>query len=316
MARIIYSPKYNIGFFGLERIHPFDSRKYGRAWSETSRRIGAKAQESLLRTDRQATWNELKLVHTDPYLLKLRDSKYVAKALELPQLAQVPNIFLDRYLLRPMRWATRGTMLAAEQAIDAGVAINLAGGFHHAKPRNGEGFCIYADIAIAVEHLRKSGKIDRTDRVLYVDADAHQGNGVSYCFRDDRSVFIYDIYNSFIYPCDVDAIRRIDCDVPLAPSDDWASYREKLKSTLPGFLDSVANNQTKLAIYNAGTDIVEDDPLGMMNVSPEGVLERDLYIIGQLRERGIPTLMLLSGGYTKQSFSLVAATVSELLIRY
>ncbi len=318
MARLVYSPRYNIGLFGLERFHPFDSRKYGRAWRVLKRHFGSEVKALRIRTDRQANEQELLLIHSPDYLQRLRNSAYVAGALEVPPARKLPWRVIDWCVLRPMRWATRGTILAAEEAIRHGLAVNLSGGYHHAKPNSGEGFCIYSDIAIAIAHLRQSGQLKENARVAYIDLDVHQGNGVCHAFLDDPRVFIFDMYNRTIYPLvDVIARDRIDCRLDLPAECDDSFYLQKLRGALPGFLDSIGQQQEiGLAIYNAGTDIYKDDPLGNMGVTAAGILERDLYVASELRSRGIPTVMVLSGGYTRQSYELVARSVRRLLETY
>jgi histone deacetylase 11 len=316
--RIVYSRHYNIGFFGLERLHPFDSRKYGRAWKRLQQAVGPCLRKLHVRPSRQVRRDELLAVHSADYLDRLRNSKYVAEALELPPVRYLPWRVVDHCVLRPMRWATMGTIIAAEEAIQCGFAVNLAGGYHHAKADGGEGFCIYSDIALAVHALREQHAIQADDRVVYVDLDAHQGNGVCHILRDDDRVFIFDMYNSTIYPCfDTEARSRIDCDVPLTGACTENEYLHELKYRLPGFLDSVARSRPiGLAIYNAGTDVFEGDQLGGLRLSDQGILERDLYTIAELRQRGIPTTMLLSGGYSAVSYRLVADSVQQLIDCY
>ena len=316
MPRIFYSRRYNIGFCGLERLHPFDSRKYGRAWRLIQRHFGARLRSLHVRPRRAASREELLLVHTPEYLSELRDPKYLARALEVPLLARLPGWAIDWRVLSAMRWATHGTQLAAREALACGFAVNLSGGYHHAKPDRGEGFSIYSDIGIAIADLRHNELIAETDRIAYIDADAHQGNGVCHTFMDDSRVFIFDIFNGHIYPLfDVDARGRVDCPLPITDATTDEQYMQTLTSRLPGFIDSVANANTRLAIYNAGTDVVAGDPVGSLNISSETVLERDLFIVGELRKRQIPTVMVLSGGYTPQSYKLVATSVIELLAR-
>jgi len=314
MARVVYSPHYNIGFYGLERLHPFDSRKYGRAWKLLQRHFGKSLRQLTVRPKRAANDDELKLVHTPEYLLKLRDSKYVAAALEVPLIATLPGWVIDWHVLRPMRWATRGTVIAAQQSLQHGFAVNLSGGYHHAKPTSGEGFSIYSDIGIAVESLRTDGLISADSRIAYFDTDAHQGNGVCHVFKNDDRVFIFDIFNCRIYPVyDVEARSRIDCEIGITSACTDSEYLSELKRRLPGFLDSVGNSPIGLAIYNAGTDVFAFDSLGNLQITADAIRERDLYVVGELRRRGIPTVMLLSGGYTKQSYQLVADSVIGIL---
>ncbi len=314
MSRIVYSRHYNIGFYGLERLHPFDSRKYGRAWKQLRRHFGSSLRDLHVRPKRPANRDELLLVHDSSYLTQLRDSKYLAEALEVPPLQRLPGWVIDWHVLRPMRWATRGTVVAAQEALQHGFAVNMSGGYHHAKPGRGEGFCIYSDIGIAVASLRAGALIPEEARVAYIDTDAHQGNGVCHTFRDDHRVFIFDIFNSRIYPmADVDARTRIDCEAKITSSCTDSEYMQKLRAQLPGFLDSVGKSPIGLAIYNAGTDIFAGDPLGGLNISAETILQRDLYVVAELRRRGIPTIMLLSGSYTQQSFQLVADSIIGLI---
>ena len=314
MPRIVYSRNYNIGFYGLERLHPFDSRKYGRAWRLLRRRFGAKISRLHVRPRRAASGEEISLVHSNDYLSRLRNPKYVASALEIPQIQRLPSWAIDWHVLRPMRWATRGSILAAINALEHGFAVNLSGGYHHAKPNHGEGFSIYADIGIAVASLRAQKSIANDSRIAYIDTDAHQGNGVCHTFMSDSRVFIFDIFNSHIYPIfDVNARKRVDCDVGVTSSITDSEYMAELQHRLPGFLDSVGRSPISLAIYNAGTDVFAGDPLGGMNISATTIYKRDLFVVRELRKRGIPTMMVLSGGYTKQSYQLVADSVIGLI---
>lgn len=313
MPRIVYSRRYNMGFYGLERLHPFDSRKYGRAWKAIHRALGAKAKELLLPVDRPTNREELLLVHSPEYLDQLCDPAIVARVLELPVVRRLPGWLVDRHVLLPMRWATRGTILAAEAALREGLAINLGGGFHHSKPGSGEGFCAYADAAIAIRSLREGNLLAESDRVVHIDTDAHQGNGVCATFRTDNRVFLFDIFHASIYPAgDVAARQRIDCPIPISSRCTEAEYQSLLEQRLPGFLDSVGRSKVGLVIYNAGTDVFAGDPLGRLNLSAKAILKRDLYVVRELRRRGLPTVMVLSGGYTRQSYRLVADSVIAL----
>lgn len=312
---IVFSPAYDITFLGLERLHPFDSRKYGRAWAELRKRLGAELSRHHHPVDRPASDAELALAHTPEYLASLRRSSVLAAALEVPLLGYLPGWLIRWRVVTPMRWAVRGTVLAAKSALKDGLAFNLSGGYHHAKPDHGEGFCLFNDIAVAVRQLRCEGCLPPTGRVAYIDLDAHQGNGVSHQFRDDPTVFLFDVYNPGIYPAfDIDARARVDCAVPVESGCDGDEYLARLRERLPPFLDSVGRGEpVALAVYNAGTDVVEDDPLGLLSLTPADVLARDLFVSQTCRERGIPMVMLPSGGYTRESYRLLAASVEALV---
>jgi len=317
MPSIVYSPNYNITFGGIELLHPFDSRKYGRAWKVLRDHFGERLLTWSLAPSRAVNDDELLTVHSAAYLERLKQSEYVSRALEIPVVRYLPNWVIDWRVLRPMRWATMGTVVAAREAIRNGFAVNLGGGFHHAKPDSGEGFCVYSDIALAVRSLRQEGLLADASKVVYVDLDAHQGNGVCHQFMHDRTVLIFDQYNSSIYPShDTEAAARIDCAVPLTSGCKQSQYMGELRDRLPNFLDSISGTEPiAFAIYNAGTDVYRGDPLGALGVGPAGILERDLLVVQELRQRGIPTVMVLSGGYTRLSYQLVADSVIELLER-
>jgi histone deacetylase 11 len=315
--RIVYSRHYNIGFFGLERLHPFDSRKYGRAWRILRRRFGRNLRELWMRPAAPVGRDELLRVHSGEYLDRLQDSHVVARALELPVVANFPGSLVDRYILRPMRWATAGTIEAASAAMAHGLAINLSGGYHHARPDGGEGFCIYADAALAIDRLRHDQLLGEHDRIVHIDLDVHQGNGVCHCFRDDRAVFLFDMFNPAIYPAyDRLARERLDCAAQVPPGSTGQEYLRLLTARLPAFLDGVSKTSpVRFAIYNAGTDIYEHDSLGGLNVSHEAIVERDWFVVDQLVRRGIPTLLLLSGGYHRDNYKIIADSLINILLR-
>ncbi len=316
--KLVYIRHYNIGFLGLERMHPFDSRKYGRAWKAIGRAVRRLRNRAWVGVPRPVSVADLMAVHDPTYLKRLNDPLELSWALELPFLRKLPAWAVWRVILRPMRWAVAGSLVAAREALVSGVAVNLSGGYHHAKPDRGEGFCVFNDVAYLVNRLRAEGRLTATDRVAYVDLDAHQGNGVSHHFRADRQLFMFDAYNPNIYPAhDREARARIDCPVPLPTRCAGTEYLQILERTLPGFLDSIGRSErVGLAVYNAGTDVFTHDSLGGLHLSAEDVLARDLFVVEQLRARGIPVVMLLSGGYSRDSYQLVANTVIELLRRY
>lgn len=316
MPRVVYDPAYNIGGYGLEKLHPFDGRKYGKAWDAVCTLLPA-AKEWLVKPTGEVAVDNLRLVHSDGYLEQLASAAYLAKVFETPAAAWIPMAVLDSIVLRPMRFATQGTIQSFSLACEHGLAINLGGGFHHAKPTGGEGFNVYNDVAIGIANLRQTGQISPDDTVLYVDCDAHQGNGVATCFLADRAVKIFDVFNADIYPRHDSAAReRVDRPVPLPSGTDGETYLLELQRALPNWLDEItARVRPALAIYNAGTDVVSDDPLGALALSTQHVLERDVFVVESLTRRGIPTAMVLGGGYTPDSFRLVADSVATILGR-
>lgn len=309
--RLVFSPGYDIHFLGLENLHPFDSRKYGRAWNVLLKQFGESLATVTLTPTAPVDLALLQLVHSADYLERLNHRDCVAAALELGSLGLLPISVLNSRILEPMRLATMGTLMAAEAALQTGMAINLAGGYHHANRDRGEGFCLFADVALAIAYLRQAGQLALADDILIIDLDAHQGNGVARIFQQDATVHILDMYNREIYPHDPIAAQRIDCPIPLPSGTRDEAYLGQLKEDLPAFLRTIP--QPKLAFYNAGTDIFEDDPLGRLRVSEKGVLERDRVVFHTLTAAEIPWVMVLSGGYTRQSYQLVAQSAAYVL---
>src|SRR5262249_8622416 len=138
---------------------------------------------------------DLLTVHTREYLDSLSLSSTIANIAEIGMLASIPNFILQRYVLNAMKLATGGTVMGAQLALQDGWAINLSGGYHHAKKECGGGFCVYADIPLAISKvLEKHPEYN----VMIVDLDAHQGNGHESFFKDEKRVAIFDIYNKDI----------------------------------------------------------------------------------------------------------------------
>lgn len=304
--RLVYSPDYDLTLYGLERLHPFDGRKYSRAWGRIQSALGDRATALVEAPEAPVSDDRLLLVHTQAYLDTLASSSAtIAQALELPFLKLLPHGVLDSRVLTPMRLATQGTIQAMGHALAGSTAMNIGGGYHHAFPDHGEGFCLYADVPVALAHYRRAGAIGADEPVLLIDLDAHRGNGFFAAFQDDPAVHILDVYNAQRYPGFFDGDEdRHPYQVPLKAGRTDADYRAALDRELPEFLDS--SPAPRLAIYNAGTDIVAGDKLGGHEVSYDGVAARDRLIVDTLAERGIPTAIVTSGGYSDASHRLIA----------
>lgn len=302
---IIYSKHYDIGLAGIERLHPFDTRKHSKVHRYLTEKLGIGA--ARFHTPEMASDEELLSVHTRRYLASLRHSYNVAFIAELPVLALVPNFLLQRYVLDPMRYATKGTMLGVELALQEGWAINLSGGYHHAKADSGGGFCYFADIPIALHALfEKRPELS----VLIVDLDAHQGNGNEVFFKDDPRVRIFDIYNEAIYPHDEEAKRHIAFDHPVPAFTEDEAYLRLLEKELPR---AIAQARPGLILFIAGTDVLQGDLLGWMRISEAGVIKRDATVFRNALQNKVPILMLLGGGYTKRSAPVIAGSVENIL---
>lgn len=305
MKKFVFSKTYDFSLFGLEKLHPFDGRKFSRAWGLVQSAI-PNLDELHLEPLEPVSDEDLLIVHTHSYLKSLQLSSEAAKVIEIGPFKYVPNSILQKKLITPVKYACKGTILATELALkNKNCVMNVGGGFHHAFADHGEGFCFFADAALSIMQARQSGWLKEDDAVLMIDLDAHRGNGFESFFTDDKNVHILDFYNFQVYPgLHPGEINDFPFMVPLRMGMVGEEYLKALEEELPKFLDTVA--QPKLAFYNAGTDILAGDPLGGLNVSFEDVVKRDRMILEALEKRGIPTVVLTSGGYSKESYKLVA----------
>lgn len=303
--QFIYSDQYDISMYGIEKLHPFDGKKYSRAWKLFC--DSHKLDHVIAINNNDCASDEfLKLAHSADYLERLTHSTEVARVIEIELAKLLPNSALQTKLLAPAKRATYGTWLATQAALkERKVVMNFGGGFHHAYTDHGEGFCFFADAALSILHARHKQLLTATDEILMIDLDAHRGNGFESFFTEDRTVKIFDMYNFQTYPGmhpgDIDDFPFM---IPLRAGMSGDEYIKALKDELPTFFES--SNKPALAFYNAGTDILKGDALGGLNVLFEQVVERDHYVISQLVSRGIPTVVMTSGGYTKDSYKLVA----------
>lgn len=301
---IIFSPRYDITLFGIERLHPFDSAKYGKVFQDLRTAGFLDGQNHY--TPHRASDELLLRVHSSAYLASLKKSKTIARIAEVSTLRHLPNFLLQWRFLTPMRYATTGTIMGAKLALDHGWAINLSGGYHHAKAHQSSGFCFFADINLAATLLWDSYP---DHKILVIDLDAHQGNGFEDIFKDDPRAATLDVYNGQIYPLDLPARKYIKYNHPIAPRTGTEHYLHIVGTSVPQAIDA---ERPKLIIYNAGSDIYEQDPLGGLSVSAEGVIKRDEMVFRAAKAAGIPLLMVLSGGYTPQSHKLISDSILNL----
>ncbi len=304
---IVYSDEYNISFMGLERLHPFDSKKYGHVFEMLSERVGLSSSNT--HQPDAISDEDLLEVHSSEYLESLQSPSVIARIAEVEILRRLPVNVLQNSLLMPMRYATAGTLMGAELALKHGWSINLAGGYHHAKKSEGGGFCYFADIPLAVNKLRSA---NADIKILVIDLDAHQGNGVSEALHQTTDVFILDIYNCEAFPGDIEAEKKVDFPCPVTSYIEDADYLSMVERVAPEAMDV---SKADFVIYNAGTDIYREDPLGGMSISREGIIKRDEIVFSNARNRGVPILMLLSGGYTNASASIIADSIENLMTR-
>ncbi|TNE32314.1 MAG: histone deacetylase [Alphaproteobacteria bacterium] len=301
---VVYSPHYNISFRGLENLHPFDSKKYGRIYTELKQQKPDAVPRFITAAKPDAAL--LGLAHTAEYLETLQYARTIARITELGFLRVLPDKLANNLVLEPMKYQAGGSLQAALAALEHGWAVNLGGGFHHASSGNGEGFCPLADIGMIIKYLRREGKIKKA---MIIDLDAHQGNGHETDFTGDEDVYILDIYNSEIYPHDTKAKRGIDQAVELRAFSGDKLYFGLLDQALPQAFTAF---QPDIVIYIAGTDILDGDPLGALAISADGILKRDEMVFRQAFDHDVPVVMLLGGGYQKSNAHIIAQSILNL----
>ena len=198
-------------------------------------------------------------------------------------------------------------MWGSDLASAHGWAINLSGGYHHAKADEGGGFCFFSDIAIAARRVLR----DRDHAViLVIDLDAHQGNGYASIFRGDPRIQILDVYNADIYPHDEEAKQYIQFRYPIASRSADETYLAVIREAIP---PAIERTRPDIIFYIAGADIYEGDTLGCLCVSQGGIIARDEFVFGQAFMNGVPVLMVGGGGYADETGSIVGESIVNLL---
>jgi histone deacetylase 11 len=301
---IVYGDDYNISFYGLQRIlHSFDSEKYGKVHGRL-KELGIKPEQ--FHKPEMVSDVDLLKVHTAEYLASLNNSATIAKITEVPLLSYMPNVLVRWKVLNPMKYATQGTVDAVDLAQKSGWAINLSGGYHHAKKGNGEGFCVYADISLAI-------KKNPNMKVMIVDLDAHQGNGCSTYVKDGDlpGVVIFDVHNKNVYPNGHDKKAQVGVayNHPITFHTTDEEYLALVKNALG---KAIKHEKPDLIIYNAGTDPLSGDPVGGLNISKEGLIERDALVYNHALSHKIPIVQVLSGGYTQESHGVISASIENI----
>ncbi|MGU3667292.1 histone deacetylase [Methylobacterium sp. A49B] len=225
-------------------------------------------------------------------LVRAHDAAYVAAVLDGAvsiDIEKAIGLPVDDALVRRSRASVGGTLLAARLALAEGLAGSAAGGSHHARRRQGAGFCVLNDVAVAARTLQAERLIQRA---LVVDLDVHQGDGTADCLALSPDLFTLSVHCENNYPA-----QKIagDLDIGLPDRLEDSGYLEVLRARLPALLDALAPD---IVFYNAGVDPHRDDRLGRLCLTDGGLLARDRLVVAQARARGIPLVAVIGGGYT------------------
>jgi acetoin utilization deacetylase AcuC-like enzyme len=252
-----------------------------------------------LRDPARASPETLRLVHTDGYIARVTQGE-----LAPDELRRLGFPWSERLVERSYR-AVGGTCEAAQAALHEGVAMNLAGGTHHAFADRGEGFCVFNDVAVAIRMLQHERRIRRA---AIIDLDVHQGHGTHAIFAGDASVFTFSMHGGRNYPF-AKVAGCVDVELEDGTGDD--EYLARLAAALPGVLTDAAPD---LVVYLAGADPYVGDRLGRLGLSLEGLARRDAMVLAACREVGIPVAITIAGGYGRDIGATVQAHLNTVRV--
>lgn len=240
-------------------------------------------------------------IPNDKYILAVHDPEYFYDLLNIkipPREARKIGFPLSEDLVERERIIADGTIKACEFALKNGIAMNIAGGTHHAYTFKGEAFCMLNDQAIGARYLQQKGL---AEKILIVDLDVHQGNGTAEIFREDPSVFTFSMHGAKNYPFKKEAS---DLDIGLEKGTRDSTYLHLLKKTLPELISSV---QPDFIFYLSGVDILESDKLGTLHLSLKGCKERDAFVLETCHAHQIPVQCSMGGGYSPDIKTIIEA---------
>ena len=276
-TKIVYSDRYYVDI----GAHVFPTIKYKLIKNRLSKDLSIVNRILFVEPEKAAEADILR-AHTKEYLDKLKYEKLSPEevlTLELPY---------SKTLVEGSFLCCGGTIRAVEVALQDGLGVHLGGGFHHAFPDHGEGFCILNDIAVALKKILEEGKVKKA---LIIDCDLHQGNGTAAMFSDDKRVFTFSIHQENNYPF---FKPKSSMDIGLADRTKDEGYIAHLEDKIPKI---VSDLKPDIIIYVAGADPYEHDQVGNLSLTKGGLKKRDSFIYTQAKNYEVPLVVLLAGGY-------------------
>ncbi len=286
--RISYSPIYT--YSRLPEGHRFPMEKYdllpqqllheGTITEADFFEPGPLTESQILRTHKVEYWEKLKLGTL---------TRKEIRALGFP---------FHESLVNRGRHISNGTLDCAKYALNHGIALNIAGGTHHAYADRGEGFCMFNDFAIASNELLYEGLVKK---ILIVDLDVHQGNGTAKIFEQESRVFTFSMHGANNYPLKKE---KSDLDIGVPDGIEDKDYLELLTKTLPDLIDDV---RPEIILYLSGVDVLETDKLGRLKLTKEGCKKRDEFVLTTAQKKGIPVAISMGGGYSLKIADIIEA---------
>jgi len=290
--KVVYHERYDLHL----GEHVFPSQKF-RLIAEALKRQGIAGEEDFLRPSGAAD-EDLVRVHTPEWVRKLRTGTLTHSEVMKLEVPYSPELVEAVWL------AAGGSILAAQSALRDGFGCNLGGGFHHAYPGHGEGFCAIHDVAVAIRRLQYDGAIRKA---IVVDTDVHHGNGTAAIFANDPSVFTLSIHQEDNYPAHKPP-SSLDLDLADRVEDD-----EYLDILLPAVERPLAEFAPDMLFYVGGADPYCEDQLGGLSLTKRGLKQRDRGVFEAARQRGIPVMTTLAGGYARRVEDTVQIHVNTIV---
>jgi acetoin utilization deacetylase AcuC-like enzyme len=283
--KLIYHDGYDLNLGG----HVFPSQKYRLVRERLLAEKFAEVEDFI--QPEPASDEDLLLVHEAGWITRLREGTLGGAELAMLEIPYSKRM-VDAFLL-----AAGGSILAARWALRDGVACNIGGGFHHAYPAHGEGFCAIHDVAVAIRRMQKDGLLERA---MVVDTDVHHGNGTAAIFANDASVFTLSIHQYHNYP-QFKPPSDVDIHLENGVGDD--EYCQRLEAACEQAMEEF---RPQLVMYVAGADPYHDDQLGGLAMTFEGLKARDRLVFDLAREHQAAIATTFAGGYARD----VADTVT------
>jgi acetoin utilization deacetylase AcuC-like enzyme len=277
--KLVYHDRYDLNL----GPHVFPSQKF-RLIYELLLREGIVTAEDFLRPE-PASDEDILRVHTPEWVRKLKTGTLTASEVMLLEVPYSPELVEAVWL------AAGGTILAGQAALRDGFGANLSGGFHHAYPGHGEGFCAIHDVAVAIRRQQADGAVKKA---MVVDTDVHHGNGTAAIFRNDPTVFTISIHQENNYPA-----HKPPSSIDLS-MDDRVGDDEYLGALVPAVQKALEEFQPEILFYVGGADPYCEDQLGGLALTKEGLKSRDRQVFEEARRRGIPVATTLAGGYARR----------------
>ena len=304
---LVWAPRYDTDLAALGIEKPFALDRGELVLKELEKDYG---QQIPVIEPKPITDEDLLLVHTPQYLQTLHESNTWKEIFELSEEEYFPERATRPLtdLLDDIKFKSGGTLLAVELALQHGLAANLGGGYHHAFPDHGHGFCAIHDIAIAICSVQKRGLVKR---VMVVDLDFHQGDGTAVTFANDPNVFTLSVHSEEGWP---ETKQKSSLDVGIM-SRDADRYLEKTKQALS---EALKQFEPELVVYVAGSDPYELDVLSgtsFIRLPLETMKQRDEMVIDLFVDKCVPLAMVFAGGYGPHVWKVHYLAVVHLLKR-